>query len=245
MLGLAFMEQFTSTLQQCESESDLAETCQWIADQYAVEHYSYCIYRPLKKKFSHFRNVPKRWLIEYDQKQYANFDPVIRHCAAQTAPVIWNDMHIPVGKAGNQERIVRQHAVNFDLGNGVSLPSHGPGSELSILSFAFPDDARKFVQAYKKELQYIASSLHRKVKTIRLDDAKVSNVEPPPHLTYREVQCIYWSAQGKSSAEISKILHITESTVTFHLRNASEKLGASNRAEAVFKAWTRGEISLF
>ncbi|MFK7992834.1 MAG: substrate-binding domain-containing protein [Granulosicoccus sp.] len=65
----------------------------------------------------------------------------------------------------------------------------------------------------------------------------------PIALTQREVECLTWTARGKTSWEISVILGFSESTATFHLRNAGVKLKASNRANAVAKAMHLGLIN--
>jgi DNA-binding response OmpR family regulator len=57
-------------------------------------------------------------------------------------------------------------------------------------------------------------------------------------LNEREVEVLTWSARGKTSAEIAKILDLTKRTVDFHVDNAREKLGAATRTEAVLKAAT-------
>jgi DNA-binding CsgD family transcriptional regulator len=64
-------------------------------------------------------------------------------------------------------------------------------------------------------------------------------VEPVPaaasshSLTPREREVLWWAAQGKSAAQIGKILHITKRTVDEHTHNAVRKLGAANRTQAV------------
>ncbi|MFK7852527.1 MAG: substrate-binding domain-containing protein [Granulosicoccus sp.] len=63
-------------------------------------------------------------------------------------------------------------------------------------------------------------------------------------LTKRETECLSWTAGGKTSWEISIILGISESTATFHLRNAGVKLNANNRTHAVAKAMHEGLIEL-
>lgn len=55
-------------------------------------------------------------------------------------------------------------------------------------------------------------------------------------LSDRERECLQWAAKGKTSWEISQILSVTESTVIYHLRNATRKLNAANRIHAVTKA---------
>ena len=63
-------------------------------------------------------------------------------------------------------------------------------------------------------------------------------------LTHRERECLMWTANGKTSWEIAVILGVSESTATFHLRNATTKLKASNRAHAAAKAIWLGLIEL-
>lgn len=55
-------------------------------------------------------------------------------------------------------------------------------------------------------------------------------------ISNREKECLQWAAKGKTSWEISQILGVTESTVIYHLRNATRKLDAANRLHAVTKA---------
>ena len=62
-------------------------------------------------------------------------------------------------------------------------------------------------------------------------------------ISKREVECLEWTAIGKTSWEISVILGISESTVTFHLRNATAKLNASNRTHAVSISLKTGLIT--
>lgn len=59
----------------------------------------------------------------------------------------------------------------------------------------------------------------------------------------RELECLEWTAIGKTSWEISVILGISESTVSFHLRNATAKLKANNRTHAVSISLKRGLIT--
>ena len=55
-------------------------------------------------------------------------------------------------------------------------------------------------------------------------------------LNEREVQCLTWSARGKTSPEIATILGLGRRTVDFHIENACRKLNVATRTEAVVKA---------
>jgi DNA-binding CsgD family transcriptional regulator len=51
-------------------------------------------------------------------------------------------------------------------------------------------------------------------------------------LTAREKECLFWTAEGKTAWETSKILAVSERTVCYHIQNAMAKLCASNRVQA-------------
>lgn len=61
-------------------------------------------------------------------------------------------------------------------------------------------------------------------------------------LSGRELQCLGWVSQGKTSWETSIILSVSERTVNFHLRNACRKLEVFGRQAAVFKAMRLGML---
>ncbi len=60
-------------------------------------------------------------------------------------------------------------------------------------------------------------------------------------LNEREIECLTWSARGKTSPEIAQIINISKRTVNFHIENACRKLNVSTRTEAVVKA-TSGRL---
>lgn len=64
----------------------------------------------------------------------------------------------------------------------------------------------------------------------------------PTKLNAREVETLAWSARGKSSTDIAKILGLSKRTVDFHIENARVKLGAVTRIQAAVKAATTGLI---
>lgn len=65
-----------------------------------------------------------------------------------------------------------------------------------------------------------------------------------PDLSERERDVIRLMAMGKTNQEIGVALHISESTVKFHITNIMTKLRASDRVQAILIALRRGIISL-
>ena len=65
---------------------------------------------------------------------------------------------------------------------------------------------------------------------------RISNSE----LTKREMDVLKLLTQGNSNQEIAATLKITEGTVKFHVNNIFNKLGVSDRTQAVITAFKRG-----
>ncbi|WP_017297805.1 response regulator transcription factor [Nodosilinea nodulosa] len=59
-------------------------------------------------------------------------------------------------------------------------------------------------------------------------------------LTDREMEVLKLLVQGNTNRDISELLCIAEGTVKFHVRNILDKLGASDRTQAVTIALKRG-----
>ncbi len=63
-------------------------------------------------------------------------------------------------------------------------------------------------------------------------------------LSPREVEVLKWIARGKSNKEIAALLFISEGTVKTHVLSIHEKLGVSDRTEAVVTAIKRGILNV-
>jgi DNA-binding CsgD family transcriptional regulator len=63
-------------------------------------------------------------------------------------------------------------------------------------------------------------------------------------LSLREKEVLDWLKQGKSSWDISVILGISERTVNFHVYKIMQKLGVTNRPQAVAVAAHYGLIDI-
>ena len=61
-------------------------------------------------------------------------------------------------------------------------------------------------------------------------------------LSDREITVLRWTADGKTSGEISELLGIAERTVNFHINNAVAKLGTTNKLAAAIKATVLGML---
>ena len=62
-------------------------------------------------------------------------------------------------------------------------------------------------------------------------------------LTEREMQVLQGMSEGRSNAEIGRLLFVSEDTVKTHARRLFRKLGARDRAHAVASAFRAGLVS--
>ncbi|HEV2614170.1 MAG TPA: helix-turn-helix transcriptional regulator [Gammaproteobacteria bacterium] len=56
-----------------------------------------------------------------------------------------------------------------------------------------------------------------------------------PRLAKKEISCLYWAAQGKSSEETAILLHLSKNTVETYRKRIKTKLNCRNMAHAVHK----------
>lgn len=73
--------------------------------------------------------------------------------------------------------------------------------------------------------------------------AKLAERMSNPQLSDRELDVIRLIVTGKTNQEISSTLHISESTVKFHVNNIFNKLNVSDRTQAALVALKRGIAS--
>ena len=67
--------------------------------------------------------------------------------------------------------------------------------------------------------------------------------DEPVKLSPRERDCLQWAAMGRSTKEIADTLSLSDNTVNEYFASAQRKLKASNRVQAVMRAYMIDLIS--
>lgn len=179
------------------------------------------------------------WQSHYFAQDYVSVDPVLRTSLLGILPVDWRYLD-------RRDRRVRRmfgESTEFGLGNqGLSFPIRGLGRETALFSInAHMSDAEwnRYVRHYMRDFQLIAHYLHNQVVE-RLDGHSAA----VPVLSPREIECLRWTANGKTKWEIGEILAISERAAKFHLDQARHKLNCINVTNAVAKAVAMGLITV-
>lgn len=182
-------------------------------------------------------NYPRAWAKNYHRFGFFASDPVRRVCEKSPNGFGWREMGNFVNLTQSDHNMM-DLATDHGLADGYTVPRHLPGDGGGSCTFAinpgkpFPEEMR-----YVAELLGGAAVYHA-----------MNHIDPPHKglarpLTDRQLECLIWSARGKTNAEIGLILDISEETVAQHLRGARERYGVHNRQQLILCALVDGIIS--
>ncbi|MEX6724660.1 helix-turn-helix transcriptional regulator [Parapedomonas caeni] len=114
----------------------------------------------------------------------------------------------------------------------IITPVHLPRGIIGTMVWASPT-TMDIAHVFTNQAEHLHALALRLIASHAEAAGRPRNAAAPAALTRREVQCLRWAAAGKTDGEIGIILSLSISTVRFHLRNASAKLGATGRAQAI------------
>ncbi|MES0003256.1 LuxR family transcriptional regulator [Mesorhizobium sp. M0051] len=230
--GAAQSEQLFDLL----SDFALIFDCPWTA--YGLLASDQKVLKPVRRNPAVMLNYPDEWQERYFEKGYDKIDPIIKTGRQRAGAFRWSEVYNDTSTTEDERRVFDEAAA-FGLRSGISIPLHGPDGSFAIMSFAQSWD-REFQNKTITYLQLAASHFHLKVTKF----ANSSGSEEAPNLSPREIECILWTARGKTSWEIGQIIGISVNTVNFHIKNAKQKLDTSSRMLAAIKALNLGIIEL-
>jgi DNA-binding CsgD family transcriptional regulator len=177
-------------------------------------------------------NWPAELVSLFDREGLIQWSEVIRRLRRSTAPFSY-DLDQLSGEAEGPD--MREIFGRFGIVRGGCFPVHDAtgGRGAVVIGGKGPELQRQQMM----ELSYAALHVFNRLAEIRSLDTR-----PPEILTDREIDCLNWTAAGKTSAEIADILGLSEHTVNHYLNRAAKKLDTVNRTQAVAKALRIGLI---
>jgi DNA-binding NarL/FixJ family response regulator len=162
---------------------------------------------------------------------------------AHEPDVIVTDLQLPDGTGLDVVRRVRKDSAKVGL---VVLTMHAGDDQIFA---AMEAGASAFVGKDAPSTEVVKAARHATVSPrsflcAGLAQAMMRRVSgESTRLSEREHDVLVLLAEGLSSAEIGPRLHLSESTVKSHVARIYQKLGASNRAQALVTAMRIGLLS--
>jgi len=176
-------------------------------------------------------NWPAELMSLFDREGMMQTSPVLRRLRGSTIPFTFDLDAVAAERQGQARGLFGR----FGVVRGAYFPVHDMSGSRGAVSLA--GDGLPFTHQQMMELMYISVHVFERLAEIRNLDVRTTDT-----LTDREVDCLNWTAAGKTSAEIAEILGLSEHTVNHYLNRAAKKLDTVNRTQAVAKALRIGLI---
>lgn len=179
-------------------------------------------------------SLPAELTSRYDQALLMGTSPVFSRLRVSTVPFAVDLEKEPA--AGSREVDVRGLFEGYRLQRYAMFPVVDPEGQRGAVSF-YGDRPLPTTQEML-ELSMLSIHVFDKLYHMGRHDQRQGEA-----LSEREIDCLNWTAAGKTSAEISEILGLSEHTINHYLNRATRKLDTVNRTQAVAKAIRTGIIS--
>lgn len=181
--------------------------------------------------FYSITNAPQAYQALFADQSASRRDPVLSHLKTSSVPIVYDR---GTYRSKDADDLWEEQAP-FGYHTGVSVALHLPNLTHFLLGMDRPDplstDDSTLTRLFA-DLQLLA--VHAQHAATALLQPAAS--QRAPTFTPRELECLKWTAAGKTAWEIGQILSISEPTVQFHLRNATAKVGATSKHQAVLAA---------
>lgn len=173
-------------------------------------------------------NYPEEWASRNRRGWQPGRNPILRRAHYSCLPIVW---------ASEDQSTDREFwSVLTQRGNryGWSKPTRIYAHASAVLTLARGDKPLSYAELREKgpALMLLSYSVQQSMCAELQDELHVPDGFG---LTSREREVMLWTAEGKTSSEISSILNIAETTVIFHITNAVKKTNSVNRAQAAAK----------
>jgi LuxR family transcriptional regulator, activator of conjugal transfer of Ti plasmids len=189
-------------------------------------------------------SYPQSWTSRYFNLRYQELDPVILRARAERDLFSWGgEARAPAGNRAQRQFF--DEATTFGIKSGITVPIRGGFGRVAAFTLATGDRAVDLdrVSGEWRDIVHQAGLYFHVHVAARIDAAFIKQQHTGSELTQRERQCLAWTAQGKTVADIAVLVAIAPRTVIFHLENARRKLGAASIAQCVAIALRRGLLT--
>lgn len=241
MINAAVLELFAtiSEIDAAHSSKRAVEIFQGVLQRYGL--HSFLITRlPVPHDSEWHRAIlhdgwRSEWFSRYESEGHFLYDPCAARSRLTAQPFLWHEL--PIGGLTPRGRLVMDEATEFGMKDGICVPIHVPFAGPAVVTAG--SDRIEVPPAAMPLIETLCVHMFRKVSLERNSDNEEHSA-----LTPRERELLQWSAQGKTTEDISCILGVTANTVESHQRNIRSKLDAINVVHAVVKALRRNEIQI-
>jgi LuxR family transcriptional regulator, quorum-sensing system regulator BjaR1 len=180
---------------------------------------------------------PTDWKDHYSREAYYKDDPIAAWCRRAVQPYEWSEVKIDVERSPRAMEVI--HAGReFRRMAGFVVPICQLDGRRAAVTMC--GEQPELDPNAKRAIHFISLYAYSRAAALR----KQETADHTDILTEGEREVLSWTAAGKSAWEISVILDIAEATVVWRVKQASAKLKAVNKLQAVVNAIRTRQISV-
>lgn len=167
-------------------------------------------------------------------------DPALTHAVSTNTPHAWTTALGPRLTDAQRQLYARLRGRGIQAVVVAPVQDYAAGPAYLNFYSGFTDEAERCLREKAAALAFAASAFHQRAKALTPPNHQSAH----PLLTSREIDCLRLAALGLTAQDTAEALEVTVRTVEFHLKNAADKFGASNKVRAVALAVSQGLIQL-
>lgn len=186
-------------------------------------------------QYTVINNWPTELLHQYDHEGLLARSNVMRALKQSSTPFVVDPNFLRSGHDEVRGNFIVDLFSRFEMSTALWCPLQDSTGQRGAISFH--GNNIDFPPKHIAEIAYVSAHVFSQLAYVRSLDTRI-----PGTLTDREIDCLNWTAAGKTSAEIADILNLSEHTVNHYLNRATKKLDTVNRTQAVAKALRVGLI---
>jgi DNA-binding CsgD family transcriptional regulator len=178
------------------------------------------------------------WEPHYLASDLQQHDPIIKATKTALEPFFWSDALAGKDLDAGEKRVMDE-ASAFGLHNGFVTPMHNPDGSITavLLTGERIDPLDPDLRSASHLMSLYFGAMGRRLHRTGLRRRSV-------RLSPRQLDCLMWVREGKSSTDIGDILGLSARTVDEHVALACARLGVRTRMQAVVEAAAHGLIKL-
>lgn len=176
---------------------------------------------------------PAELIAAYDREEFGLDSPILRRLARSALSFQFEIEAVNAERDDVRRITLLRLFADHEMARGAYFPVHNPAFGPGAIGYS--GERATLDESEMTNLRMVSIHVFD-----RLAQLQISAAVEKPKLSERERECLLWTAEGKTSFEIGKIIGISEHTVNYYLNTASTKLNSTNRVQAVAVALRTG-----
>jgi DNA-binding CsgD family transcriptional regulator len=183
-----------------------------------------------------------QWIERYLEMGYHEVDPIGNYYQTKNLPWIWNveDDWMKMNRNVSEfMKDIKKHGYT----GGLCIPIFSAQNTRGFINLTSRnptlEDIYDSLEGRAAQVVFILRYVQEEISRISLENLK--NIQQNP-LSSRQKEVLLWVGEGLTSKGIGEVLGISYRTVDSYLEEIQQKLGVSNRQQAVTRAVSLGYI---